>query len=66
LLILSEFDIQFRVRAPTSIVVMLHLHPSVKPLLRSGGQFLIESLDDPFRHSPACTNYTKSKVPSRD
>ncbi len=45
---------------------MLHLHPSVEPLVRSGGQLLIESLDDPFNHSPASTNYTKSVVPSRD
>jgi transglutaminase-like putative cysteine protease len=66
LLILSEFDIQFRLPAPTAIIAMLHLHPSVEPLLRSGGQLLIESLDDPFHHSPASTNYTKSVVPSRD
>jgi transglutaminase-like putative cysteine protease len=66
LLILSEFDIQFRLPAPTAIVAMLHLHPSVEPLVRSGGQLLIESLDDPFNHSPASTNYTKSVVPSRD
>ncbi len=66
MLILSEFDIQFRLPAPTAIVAMLHLHPSVEPLLRSGGEFLIESLDDPFNHGPASTNYTKSVVPSRD
>lgn len=66
MLIRSEFDIQFRLPAPAAIVAMLHLHPSVEPLLRSGGQLLIESLDDPFNHSPASTNYTKSVVPSRD
>jgi transglutaminase-like putative cysteine protease len=66
LLILSEFDIQFRLPAPAAIVAMLHLHPSVEPSLRSGGEFLIESLDDPFNHSPASTTYTKSVVPSRD
>jgi transglutaminase-like putative cysteine protease len=66
LLILSEFDIQFRLPAPTAIVAMLHLHPSVEPQLRSGGQLLIESLDDHFDHSPTSTNYTKSVVPSRD
>jgi transglutaminase-like putative cysteine protease len=65
LLILSEFDIQFRLPAPTAIVAMLHLHPSVEPLLRSGDKLLIESLDDPFNHSPASSNYTKSVVPSR-
>ncbi len=66
MLILSEFDIQFRLPAPTSVVAMLHLHPSVEPLLLSGGEFLVESLDDPFNHSPASTSYTKSIVPSRD
>jgi transglutaminase-like putative cysteine protease len=66
LLILSEFDIQFRLPTPTAIVAMLHLHPSVEPRLRTGGQLLIESLDDPFNHSPASTSYTKSVVPSRD
>lgn len=66
MLIRSEFDIQFRLPAPTAIVAMLHLHPSVEPQLHSGGQLLIESLDDPFNHSPASTSYTKSIVPSRE
>ncbi len=66
MLIRSEFDIQFRLPAPTAIVAMLHLHPSVEPRLRSPEQLLIESLDEPFNHSPASTNYTKSVVPSRD
>lgn len=66
MLILSEFDIQFRLPAPTAIVAMLHLHPSVEPRLRSGNHLLIESLDDPFSHSPNSTSYTKAVVPSRD
>ena len=66
MLILSEFDIQFRLPAPTAIVAMLHLHPSVEPRLRSGNHLLIESLDDPLRHSPASTDYTKSVVASRE
>ncbi len=45
---------------------MLHLHPSVEPRLRSGNELLIESLDDPWNHSPSSTSYTKSVVPSRD
>ena len=45
---------------------MLHLHASVEPRLRSGGELLIESLDDPLNHSPESTSYTKSVVPSRD
>ena len=66
MLILSEFDIQFRLAAPAAMVAMLHLHPSLEPLLRSGDQLLIESLDDPFNQSPASIDYTKSIVPSRD
>jgi transglutaminase-like putative cysteine protease len=66
LLIRSEFDIQFRLPAPTAMVALLHLHPSLDPLLRSEDQLLIQSLDDPFSHSPSSTTYTKSIVPSRD
>ena len=66
MLILSEFDIQFRLPAPTAIVAMLHLHPSLEPHLLSGNHLVVESLDEPFRHSPASTDYTKSFVPSRD
>jgi transglutaminase-like putative cysteine protease len=66
LLILSEFDIQFRLPAPTAIVALLHLHPSVEPLLRTPDSLLIEALDDPFDHSPSSTHYTKSVIPSRD
>ena len=66
MLILSEFDIQFRLAAPAAMVAMLHLHPSLEPLLRSGDQLLIESLDDPFNQSPASIDYTKSIGPSRD
>ena len=64
--ILSEFDIQFRLPAPTAIVAMLHLHPSVEPHLQSGNHLLIESLDDPLNHTPSSTSYTKSVVPSRE
>ena len=66
MLIRSEFDIQFRLPAPTAVIAMLHLHPSVEPRLRSADQILIESLDEPHTHSPASTSYTKSIVPSRD
>lgn len=66
MLIFSDFDIQFRLPAPTPMVAMLHLHPSVEPDVRSGNQLVIESLDDPFSHSPSSTDYTKSIVPSRE
>ena len=66
MLIFSDFDIQFRLPAPAAIIAMLHLHPSVEPNLRSGNELVIESMDDPFNHSPSSTNYTKSIVPSRE
>ena len=66
MLIRSEFDIQFRLPAPTAIVALLHLHPSVEPLLRSSDQILIESLDEPQHITPHPPDYTKSVVPSRD
>ena len=66
MLIQSEFDIQFRLPVPTAMVAMLHLHPSLEPRLQSGNQLLVESLDDPFNHSPSSTNYTKSIVPTRE
>jgi transglutaminase-like putative cysteine protease len=65
LLIQSQFDIQFRLPAPASIVAMLNLHPSVEPRLVSGNELLIETLDDPSNHSPTSTRYTKSPVPAR-
>ncbi|HEY0308588.1 MAG TPA: transglutaminase family protein [Acidobacteriaceae bacterium] len=35
MLIRSEFDIQFQFHAPVAVMAMLHLHPSLDPLLRS-------------------------------
>jgi transglutaminase-like putative cysteine protease len=66
LLILSEFDIQFRLPAPTAMVALLHLHPSLEPLLRAGNELRVESLDDPAHHGPESTDYTKTVVPTRD
>jgi transglutaminase-like putative cysteine protease len=66
LLIRSEFDIQFRLPYTTTIVAMLHLHPSVESRLQSGNKLLVESLDDPFNVNPNSAQYTKSVVPSRE
>ena len=44
MLILSEFDIQFQLPASTSIVGLLHLHPSLQPRVRSGNDLLVEHL----------------------
>ncbi|MGI4828171.1 MAG: hypothetical protein ACRYFU_08280, partial [Janthinobacterium lividum] len=44
MLILSEFDIQFHLPFPTPMVVLLHLHPSLEPRLRSGNDLRAEHL----------------------
>ena len=43
MLILSEFDIRFRVPYETAMIAMLHLHPSLHVRLRSGNELLAES-----------------------
>ena len=43
MLIRSEFNIQFSLSSPTSMVALLHLHPSLEPLLRSGNELLVEN-----------------------
>jgi transglutaminase-like putative cysteine protease len=48
MLILSEFTIEFTVPAPTAMVVLLHLHPSLEPRLHCGNNLLVESLGVPF------------------
>ena len=48
MLILSEFKIEFTLPAPTGMVALLHLHPSLEPRLRSGNELLVESLGVPF------------------
>ena len=48
MLILSEFKIEFTLPAPTPMVVLLHLHPSLEPRLKSGNELLVESLGVPF------------------
>jgi transglutaminase-like putative cysteine protease len=51
MLILSEFDIQFRLPAPTAMVTLLHLHPSLLSRLRSGNELLVEHLSTPAFNS---------------
>jgi transglutaminase-like putative cysteine protease len=48
MLILSEFQIEFTLPAQTAMIVLLHLHPSLEPRLRSGNELLVESLGVPF------------------
>jgi transglutaminase-like putative cysteine protease len=48
MLILSEFNIEFTLPAPAAMIVLLHLHPSLQPRLRSSDEVLVESLGVPF------------------
>jgi transglutaminase-like putative cysteine protease len=48
MLILSEFHIEFTLPAPTAMIALLHLHPSLEPRLRSGNDLLVESLGVPY------------------
>lgn len=48
MLILSEFNIEFTLPAPTAIIALLHLHPTLLPRLRSSDELLVESLGIPF------------------
>ncbi len=41
----SEFDIQFHLPAPTSMVALLDLHPSLDPFVREPDHLLIEHID---------------------
>jgi len=46
LLIKSEFDIQFQLPLPTAMVAMLHVHPSVEPLLKTGDALQVQQWMD--------------------
>jgi transglutaminase-like putative cysteine protease len=47
MLILSEFVIEFTLPAPTAMVALLYLHPSIESRLRSGNKLQVESLGIP-------------------
>lgn len=63
MLLLSEFDIQFQLPAPVAMVTVLHLYPSLEPLLRSGNDLKVEMMsgytDVPNTVIPT-TGYTDS------
>src|SRR5277367_4580342 len=48
MLILSEFNIEFTLPAPTAMIALLHLHPSLQPRLQASDDLLVESLGVPF------------------
>ncbi len=66
MLILSEFDIQFRLPAPVAIVAMLHLHPSRRaaPALRQRAPG--RSHGRPLRARPRLHRLHQIPVPSRE
>ena len=66
MLILSEFDIQFQLPAPTAMVALLHLHPSLDPLLRSGNDLLVEHLNAPPSDDSVAAEPSKLTIPSTD
>jgi transglutaminase-like putative cysteine protease len=45
MLIKSEYDIQFHLLAPTPIVALLDLYPSLEPYVKSGNDLKVEHID---------------------
>ncbi len=45
MLIKSEFDIQFHLPVPAPMVAILHLHPTLEPLVRAGNELRVEHID---------------------
>ena len=64
MLIHSEFDIQFQLPAPTAMVAVLHLHPSLAPRLRSGNELIAEHLTTPARDASPLTEHPKTVIPT--
>jgi transglutaminase-like putative cysteine protease len=57
MLIRSEFDIQFQLEVPTAMVAILHMHPSLEPMVRSGNVLVIENIEDGKRRLMGSTEY---------
>lgn len=66
MLILSEFDIQFRLPGSTAVVALLHLHPSLEPRLRSGNELLVRHLATPAFGQPVPAGSGQSTISSVD
>jgi transglutaminase-like putative cysteine protease len=55
MLIKSEYDIQFHLPAPTAMIAMLHVHPSVEPALTTNDRLKVEHIQagtEPARELP--------------
>ncbi|MES2390610.1 MAG: transglutaminase family protein, partial [Acidobacteriota bacterium] len=57
MLIQSEFDIQFHLLQPTPMVALLHVHPSVEPMLTRADRLNVE------HWAPGCELATAIEVP---
>jgi transglutaminase-like putative cysteine protease len=57
MLIKSEFDIQFHLAMPTPMVAMLHLHPTVEPMVRAGNELKVEHIDRDAKTDVATSEY---------
>jgi transglutaminase-like putative cysteine protease len=57
MLIKTEYDIQFHLQVPTPMVAILHLHPSLDPLIRKGNQLKIEYIDLEKKTDIAASEY---------
>ena len=66
MLIRSEFNIQFSLSSPTSMVALLHLHRSLEPLLRSGNELLVENHPTLAFGASAMPNNSTVMIPSAD
>jgi transglutaminase-like putative cysteine protease len=60
MLIQSEYDIHFQLAAPTPMLAMLHLHPSLEPQVRAGNELNIEHIDHETKTNIAATEYRDS------
>lgn len=60
--IFAEFDIQFHLPAPAAVVALLHLHPTLEPLLRSGNELRVEHL----ANLASSGEESRLRVPSTD
>jgi transglutaminase-like putative cysteine protease len=57
MLIRNEYDIQFRLSAPTPMVAMLHVHPTLERAVRYGNDLEIEHLDGETKKDIAASGY---------
>src|ERR1700758_2846820 len=57
MLIKNQFDIQFHLPMPTPMVAVLHLHPSLEPWVRAGGELKVEHIDRETQVDVAVSEY---------